>query len=251
MMNWFISTDLDGTLLDHFTYEYAAALPMLSRLETLDVTVVLNSTKTAAELSAWQDRLNLNAPLVAENGGVIRLDGQTVLLGRARKDICDLLQALREQFGWQFAGYSDWALDELIRQTGFSVTHAELAAQRLVTEPILWQDSADNFIRFEQQLKQAGLSWQKAGRFYHIMATHNKASAVAWLLANRYQGHKVLALGDGSADRLMLEQADLAVVLSNEQAEYIPIKHAHFFHAPLPAPQGWVQGLDWALPQMR
>ncbi len=251
MANWFISTDLDGTMLNHVTHDYVAVLPMLNRLQLLGVTVVLNSTKTAAELTNWQDRLNLNAPLIAENGGVICFDGQTRLLGRARSEICDLLQAWRVQYGWQFAGYNDWSLAELMRQTGFTSDHAELAAQRLVTEPILWQDSAENFIHFERQLAQVGLSWQKAGRFYHIMAAHNKASAVAWLLVNRFQGYKVLALGDGSADHLMLEQADLAVVLSNEQAEYLPIKHAHFFNPPLPAPQGWVQGLEWALPQMR
>lgn len=251
MANWFISTDLDGTLLNHVTHDYAAVLPMLNRLQLLGVTVVLNSTKTTAELSAWQEHLDLNAPLIAENGGVVRFDRQIQLLGRARNEICDLLQAWRAEYGWQFAGYSDWSLDELTQQTGFTETHALLASQRLVTEPILWQDSADNFIRFERQLTHAGLSWQKAGRFYHIMAAHNKASAVDWLLANRYQGYNVLALGDGSADRLMLEQADLAVVLSNEQAEYLAINQAHFFQAPLPAPQGWVQGLDWALPQMR
>jgi len=41
-----IFTDLDGTLLNHKSYDYKAVLPLLERLKSLDIPVVLNSSKT-------------------------------------------------------------------------------------------------------------------------------------------------------------------------------------------------------------
>jgi mannosyl-3-phosphoglycerate phosphatase len=66
-----IFTDLDGTLLDHDTYDFSPALPALAVLHAANSPLILCSSKTRAELEHWKDRLDLNHPLVAENGGVL------------------------------------------------------------------------------------------------------------------------------------------------------------------------------------
>lgn len=49
-MNYLVSTDLDGTLLDHHTYSWHAALPALQKCSELAIPVVLNTSKTLAEV---------------------------------------------------------------------------------------------------------------------------------------------------------------------------------------------------------
>ena len=47
-----VFTDLDGTLLDHDDYSFEAARPALAKLETLNIPVILTTSKTATEVSA-------------------------------------------------------------------------------------------------------------------------------------------------------------------------------------------------------
>ena len=45
-----VFTDLDGSLLDHHSYSYQAALPRLQQLEQLGVPVIPATSKTRAEI---------------------------------------------------------------------------------------------------------------------------------------------------------------------------------------------------------
>ena len=66
-----IYTDLDGSLLDHYTYEATAALPLLRQLEQLGTPVIPCTSKTAAELVPLCKTLQLSGPFIAENGALI------------------------------------------------------------------------------------------------------------------------------------------------------------------------------------
>jgi mannosyl-3-phosphoglycerate phosphatase len=68
-----IFTDLDGTLLDHDTYDFSPALPALTALRADNVPLILCSSKTRAELEYWKERLNIHDPFISENGGVLAI----------------------------------------------------------------------------------------------------------------------------------------------------------------------------------
>ena len=59
-----IFTDLDGTLLDHDTYSWEPAAAMLAELQRRGIPVVLNSSKTLAELERLRGKLKLLGELV-------------------------------------------------------------------------------------------------------------------------------------------------------------------------------------------
>jgi hypothetical protein len=63
-----VFTDLDGTLLDHDTYEWQPAMLALDTLKARDIPLVLVSSKTLAELRDYRAQLGLAHPIVAENG---------------------------------------------------------------------------------------------------------------------------------------------------------------------------------------
>lgn len=66
-----VFTDLDGTLLDHATYRFDAALPALRLLKARQIPLVVCSSKTASEIEALRNRLRLSHPFISENGGAI------------------------------------------------------------------------------------------------------------------------------------------------------------------------------------
>lgn len=256
MASWLISTDLDGTLLNHTTYDYTGIVPLLAQLKVRGVPVILNSSKTLAELTKWRQVLSLTWPVIGENGGVIQTRRQPpILIGRPINEIRAFLNRWREQNGWQFEGFGDWSLEQVIQQTGLSQQDAQNALQREVTEPILWLGEPPGLELFEQALAQQGLQLQKGGRFYHVMAQHSKASTLNTLLKNEfhYLAHqanwRLLSLGDGANDRVMLEMADVAVVMPDVNGQYLTLNsNNQIYQAQESAPQGWIEAVNrWVL----
>lgn len=256
MASWLISTDLDGTLLDHTTYDYTGIVALLAELKVQGVPVILNSSKTLAELSSWRDSLELSWPVIGENGGVIQIGQQApILTGRPVEEIRTLLNRWRQQHGWQFEGFGDWSVEQIMQHTGLSDQAAQNAQQRQVTEPILWLGEPPGLVLFEQALAKQGLQLQKGGRFYHVMARHSKASALNTLLKNEYHyfahqaNWRLLALGDGANDRAMLEMADVAVVMPDVNGQYLTLhSNNQIYQAKNSAPQGWIEAVKrWVL----
>ena len=66
-----IFTDLDGTLLDHISYDWSKAKPALKICQSLHIPVIMVSSKTRAELDILRKEMAISFPLISENGGGI------------------------------------------------------------------------------------------------------------------------------------------------------------------------------------
>ena len=64
-------SDLDGTLLDHDSYDWSPAKPALKKLAASNIPVVLNSSKTAGEIRTVREQLGNTAPFIVENGAAV------------------------------------------------------------------------------------------------------------------------------------------------------------------------------------
>jgi len=248
MAKWLVSTDLDGTLLNHHSYAFEAVLPTVRRLQNAGIPLILNSSKTRAELQVWRERLQLCDPIIAENGGVIApLNAPMQCVGQSRANILSLIHDWRSQHQGSFEGFADWTVEQLVANTGLDAESASLAMQRDVSEPIVWLGSQAGLVEFTQFLATHHLQLQQGGRFYHVMAQHDKASALAQLMQDHPQT-KLLALGDGGNDRAMLAMADVAVIMPNAQGGYLNFSghdpEQIIYHAPQSAPEGWVQAVN-------
>ncbi|NOR81504.1 MAG: HAD hydrolase family protein [Methyloprofundus sp.] len=60
MRNWLIFTDLDGTLLDHDNYRFDQAIPALEKVNRLKIPLIINSSKTYAEIKAIRQKMHNN-----------------------------------------------------------------------------------------------------------------------------------------------------------------------------------------------
>ncbi|WP_373019622.1 HAD-IIB family hydrolase [Thiomicrorhabdus sp.] len=255
MQKLIIFTDLDGTLLNHHTYAYEVVKPLIERLKEAGVPVVLNSSKTLSELESWQQRLGLLPPVIAENGGVILLNdgkkGQKHLIGTPYEEIRSYIKHLRKANKWVFEGFGDWTVAEVMNKTGLKSADAVRAKEREVTEPILWQDSEENLEKFKTELGKENLILKRGGRFHHVMARHDKADAMRYLLSQPpFECDlqcKVVALGDGENDLSMLCHADIAVVLPPASGTALEVENA--VYAKSEAPFGWVESIESILQQ--
>ena len=128
-----VFTDLDGTLLDHDTYDPGPAVATLERLAGRGIAVVPVTSKTWEETRGWLARLALDGPAVVENGGVVVLpagprDRPTFeLTGADYRDLRAALPELAAAVGRRLVGFGDWDAPEIARRTGLPLDEAARA----------------------------------------------------------------------------------------------------------------------------
>jgi len=228
-----VFTDLDGCLLDHYSYSYHPARPALDQLKRYQVPLILTSSKTLAELAELSVELEMSSPFIVENGaGVVIPDGyfSTVISGLISheswwlksfgpnlSEILTAVHKIRDENGFRFSGFSDMTSSEVAVLTGLSLPRAAMAKQRLFTEPVIWQDSEYNWQIFSELLNESGLCHLRGGRFIHITGGGDKGIALDWLRKcySKETGIKpmVMALGDSDNDIGMLQMADYPIVV--------------------------------------
>ncbi|WP_430462038.1 HAD-IIB family hydrolase [Thalassolituus sp. LLYu03] len=246
-----VITDLDGTLLDHKTYEFRAAQPALSCLRQMKIPCILNSSKTFDEMLGLRERLQNKDPFVCENGGAVfvpRDPGHgfnSEVTGSSYNSILKVLHQLRTQ-GFHFRGFNDMTATEVAAMTGLSTDDAELARRRNASEPIIWQDAPERLDEFASALSCHNLRLLKGGRFYHVMGMNDKSEAITFF-RDYYRNHwqqeiKVIAIGDSDNDLAMLEAADFPIVIPGENATLTPANPAAIIAA-CKGPQGFNDAL--------
>lgn len=239
-----VFTDLDGTLLDHDSYSHAAANPALARLKAAQVPVVLASSKTAAEIAPLRNALGFShVPAIVENGAGVLAPGADAETGGgqyARLRAC--LDSLPPDLRAGFQGFGDWGPKGIAAQTGLPLPDAKLAAQRMFSEPGLWQGNAAEKAAFLAALAASGVHAREGGRFLTLSFGGTKAAQMDAILG-RYGAPFSVALGDAPNDVEMLERADLGIVIANPHRAPLPPLRGeaagHIRRTSLPGPAGW------------
>lgn len=244
MKKWIVFSDLDGTLLDR-DYSWHKAALAVQVLREAGIPLVLNSSKTLAEMREIRAELGLDSVCIAENGGVIEgLEGAPTGGGSVRDDLVALAGQLREEEGFRFEGFVDWEVEQLMEMTDLSREQAVNAMKREATEPIVWLDTADRLLVFERLLRKQGVKVVRGGQFRHLMrADRDKGSAMQevlqWYRKQDDAEWASVALGDSPNDWPMLERADVAVQIPRREGAGEWLEGAHVRRGCLPGAAGW------------
>lgn len=255
MTSLILFTDLDGTLLDHATYDFAPALPALDRLGRLDVPVVLASSKTAAEIVPLQHELGLSRwPAIVENGAGIVWPGEGDALGdEDYRSLLAALDGIDPALRAKFTGFSDWSVEEIARRTGLSPEAAKRARMRRFSEPGLFDGTPQERDVFVAALNAVGLQARMGGRFLTLSHGATKAGRMAEIVERLASGRTgsepvtTVALGDAENDIEMLQAADIAVIVANPAHAPLPAlegeEDGHVIRTELAGPAGWARAI--------
>ena len=233
-----VFTDLDGTLLRHEDYAWAAARPALDALALRGVPLVLTSSKTRAEVESWRVRLDNHDPFIVENGAALfvpegplaerfervppaptRADGFLRVEFGARYDaLRRALPQLAERLGVPLRGFGDMGRAEVERLTGLHGPDLARSLAREYDEPFLpaRELTAAEWNRLAREAEALGFRTTRGGRYHHLHGESSKGRAARHLMAAlEGDGGTVVSLGvgDGPNDApLLLATTEAAIV---------------------------------------
>lgn len=247
-----VFSDLDGSLLDHDTYDWRPAKPALDRIEEQCIPLIPVSSKTAAELEIYREQLHLRHPMVAENGAALCIPADyfpdTVTFPAARNTrarLQSVYEDLKLAHAFRCEAFYELGIPGIVRETGLSERQAVLANDRQASEPILWRDSDERATQFQQAALSRGLRCVRGGRFLHLMGNTGKAEAVKQLLrayAAKWPGKTCtsVSLGDAPNDLGMLSATDIAVIIPGRHTHRMTVDARNRVLRPVSAgPAGW------------
>ncbi len=260
-----IYTDLDGSLLDHYSYSHAPADALLADLEQQGIPVIPCTSKTHAELLVLREELGSAHPFIFENGAAVAIPQG--YFDRLPADSCSkegfwihsfvaprehwlaLIRDVAGEYENEYRGFADMDNDEVAQLTRLSKDQARRARQREYSEPIYWTGSPGRRQAFIAKLQRVGAVMLQGGRFLHVSGPSDKGQALHWL-NNQYtiaaggQPPLSIAAGDSHNDLAMLEAADQAVVIkSAAHPPPCPQRHQATYFTEAFGPEGWVEGM--------
>ncbi|WP_286240515.1 HAD-IIB family hydrolase [Neptuniibacter halophilus] len=260
-----IYTDLDGSLLDHYSYGFAPAAELLGRLAEHSVPVIPVTSKTRAELIPLRVALSNPHPFVVENGAAVFIpeyyfpepvsgcevygDFLCQRFSEPRGVWQQLLIELKPLFTNEFISFSEAGVSGIIEMTGLSPASAALANQRDFSEPVYWLGSENRKQQFIRAAQRHGANVLEGGRFLHITGQCDKGKALNWL-SERYRQFNpgnhftTLAAGDSQNDLAMLSAADLAVLIRSPVHPPPVLEHPRLNITEAMGPDGWNEAVS-------
>jgi mannosyl-3-phosphoglycerate phosphatase family protein len=259
-----VYTDLDGTLLDHFSYSFAAAQPMLGILDENNIPVIPVTSKTRAELFNLRNDLNNHHPFIVENGAAVFIpkdyfpeipsgcysfnDFYCYQFSNPRSVYQELLNQVSAEFGDEFITFEQAGTQGIVDMTGLDQASAALANERDFSEPLSWTGSETRKQQFIRLLEDQGATILQGGRFLHVTGGCDKGKALKWLTDQFQQQnpdyrYTTLAAGDSHNDVAMLEAADHAVLIRSPVHSAPDITHPNIYKTEAFGPEGWAESL--------
>ena len=269
MQQILVFTDLDGTLIDHDTYDFKEARPALGQLRARSIPVIICSSKTRAEIEVYRRRMGLCDPFIAENGGAVfvprhaldlrdissveKSTYHVVELGVPYADLCTIWREIKRKKNFRMKGFSEMTIEEIAAWTGLPLEEVRLAARREYSEPFVFSDTPAQFRLLASLLQRKGLRITRGGRFYHMTGPNDKGKAVEILrkaYANTYPERRIWAagLGDSANDIPMLSHVDMPIVIRKKTGEWERIHGIEpVLYSDKAGPRGWAEAIHTIL----
>lgn len=265
MTQLIIFTDLDGTLLNGETYDYAATVPIIQQLKSLKIPVIPVTSKTRAEVATLRQDVGLSDPFVTENGSGIFVevnhnpfeqppgeqdgDYYVVDLGCPYVQARAGLRVIANELQHSLLGFGDMTIKRLQKYTGLSAKDAQEAKARDFSEPFITPKAVTSE-QIVAAVEAVGFKVVVGDRFSHLIGPEaGKGNAVKRLVA-LYQSllppeEKITTVGLGNSpnDIDMLAHVDHPIVLPGVNGPHPQLENRGWDIAPSPAPQGWVEAV--------
>ena len=264
-----VYTDLDGTLLDHYTYAFNEALETIKSLKARGVHIVPCTSKTRAETVKLMRDLELEGPMIVENGAAIWVPDDWGLtkpegadedvdarawshcFGPARGMIRRQLAILNIEWGNRYQSLCEISDKQVMALTGLDAASAARAKDRHYCETLVWLGTPADRLVFAEQVEALDLRCVQGGRFVHVLGRGGKGHAMSWLHHKiraelpSFEAAVSVAAGDAENDVEMLEVADLALIVRSPVHDPpAPKRATGMVISDNFGPAGWAEGIE-------
>ena len=230
-----VVTDIDASLLEpgsRFLPDERAALAFLAER---GIPLVINSSRSRAEIERLHHTLNIVTPFISEHGSALFLPhqclpfvpdrarpavgGHVVEFGGHYYEVVDTLRLVCRELNLEIVSFAELSIDEVARELGVPSAEAQLVKLREYTELFRIEDESEATLsRLFKALRRRGLRCYQRGRHFLVSATPNRAESLRTLkgLWKRAWGeHVMVGLGDSEDDVSWLQFVDVPIFIEN------------------------------------
>ena len=238
-----VVTDIDDSLLEPGARPLPSERAALDLLARRGVPLVINSSRTHAEIERIQETLRLLTPSISEHGSALfippgyfssipdraarAVSGHVIEFGRPYHEVVDAVRITGRELGVEIVGFADLTIEDAARELGVTDVEAQLAKLREYTELIRIADGTDaRRSHVLNALRRRGLRCWPTGRHHLVTATRDRAESLLTLKAlwRHAWGEPpyIVGLGNTEDDVSWLQYADEAVIVQTDHAAVEP-----------------------------
>jgi mannosyl-3-phosphoglycerate phosphatase len=231
-----VVADIDRSLLDAGLDEQPSALDVLM---AHGVPLVINSSRTRAEIERLHRTWQLRTPFISEHGSALviphgcfpavparahpAVGGHVIEFGRPYPEVLQTLARTGRELQVKIVHFGELTIPDVAAELGVSSTEAQLAKLREYSELFRIVDASDAArTRFVHALRRRGLRCWPTGRHLLAAAVRDPGESVLALrrLWREAWGEPlVIGLANSDDDIAWLRHADLAIAVQNEHPE--------------------------------
>ena len=238
-----VVTDIDDSLLEPGARALPSERAALEFLASRGIPLVINSSRTHAEIERIQETLRLLTPSISEHGSALfippgcfpsipdraarAVGGHVIEFGRPYHEVVEAVRITGRELGVEIVGFADLTIEDAARELGVSDVEAQLAKLREYTELIRIADETDaRRSHVLNALRRRGLRCWPIGRHYLVSATRDRAESLLTLKALWRHGWgevpSIVGFGNSEDDVNWLRYADVAVIVQGDHAGVDP-----------------------------
>jgi mannosyl-3-phosphoglycerate phosphatase len=237
-----VVTDIDGSLLEPGAEALPSERAALDFLAVRGIPLVINSSRTHAEIERIHETLKLLTPSISEHGSALfippgcfpsipdraarAVGGHVIEFGRPYHEVVDAVRATAGDVEVEIVGFADLTIEDAARELGVTDVEAQLAKLREYTELIRIVDETDaRRSHLFNALRRRGLRCWPTGLHHLVTATRSRADSLLTLKA--LWGHawgepRIVGLANSEDDATWLQHADVAVIVQNDRTGVPP-----------------------------
>jgi mannosyl-3-phosphoglycerate phosphatase len=232
-----VVTDIDSTLLSRGTGSLPDQRAALDFLAARGIPLVINSSRTRAEIERLHQTLQMLTPFISEHGSALfvphgcfpfvperarpAVGGGVIEFGRRYHDVVDELKSTSGELGVEIVGFAQLTIDDAARELGVPIVEAQLAKLREYTELFrIVDDREATRSRLFKALRRRGLRCWPTGSHHLATATKDRSESLRTLktLWRQAWGNPVfIGFGDSEDDVAWLQHVDVAIIVQDER----------------------------------
>jgi mannosyl-3-phosphoglycerate phosphatase len=193
-----VVTDIDGSLLEPGTRSLPDERAALDFLAARGIPLVINSSRTRAEIERLHQTLQMLTPFISEHGSALfiphgcfpfvpnrawpAVGGQVIEFGRRYHEVVDALRLTCCELRVEIVGFAESAIEDVAWELGVTIVEAQVAKLREYTELFRIIDEKDaTRSRLFKALRRRGLRCWRTGSHHLVTAAPDRAESLQTL----------------------------------------------------------------------